>query len=102
MSAGGGTGSVKDRMALSTVEGAEGRDELVPGDRVVEYTGGSTGSSLAMAREIIDDIGPEIDAYVMAIIADSGLRYSNGDLYRWRFSAFRTGGRSIPTGRGRS
>ncbi len=42
------TGSMKDRMALSMIEGAESRDELVPGGRVVEYTGGSTGSSLAM------------------------------------------------------
>lgn len=42
------TGSMKDRMALSMVEGAEQRGELRPGMRVVEYTGGSTGSSLAM------------------------------------------------------
>jgi cysteine synthase len=42
------TGSIKDRMALSMVEGAERRGELRPGGRVVEYTGGSTGSSLAM------------------------------------------------------
>ncbi len=42
------TGSMKDRMALSMIEGAEERGELMPGGRVVEYTGGSTGSSLAM------------------------------------------------------
>ena len=42
------TGSMKDRMALSMVEGAERRGDLRPGDRVVEYTGGSTGSSLAL------------------------------------------------------
>ncbi len=42
------TGSMKDRMALSMIEGAEARGELRPGYRVVEYTGGSTGSSLAM------------------------------------------------------
>ncbi|MDX1659696.1 MAG: cysteine synthase family protein [Nitriliruptorales bacterium] len=42
------TGSMKDRMALSMIEGAERRGELGPGGRVVEYTGGSTGSSLAM------------------------------------------------------
>lgn len=42
------TGSMKDRMALSMVEGAEKRGQLKPQDRVVEYTGGSTGSSLAM------------------------------------------------------
>ncbi|MPZ93281.1 MAG: pyridoxal-phosphate dependent enzyme [Actinobacteria bacterium] len=42
------TGSMKDRMALSMVEGAEQRGLLQPGNRVVEYTGGSTGSSLAL------------------------------------------------------
>jgi len=42
------TGSYKDRMALAMIEGAERRGSLRPGMRVVEYTGGSTGSSLAM------------------------------------------------------
>ena len=42
------TGSYKDRMALSMIEGAERRGTLRPGMKVVEYTGGSTGSSLAM------------------------------------------------------
>lgn len=42
------TGSMKDRMALSMIEGAERRGELKKGGTVVEYTGGSTGSSLAM------------------------------------------------------
>src|SRR5438105_4825779 len=42
------TGSYKDRMALAMIEGAEARRELRPGMRVVEWTGGSTGSSLAM------------------------------------------------------
>ncbi|HYF32969.1 MAG TPA: cysteine synthase family protein [Chitinophagaceae bacterium] len=42
------TGSMKDRMALSMVEGAEKRGQLKPGGKVVDYTGGSTGSSLAM------------------------------------------------------
>jgi len=42
------TGSYKDRMALSTIEGAEHKGALRPGMRVVEYTGGSTGSSLAL------------------------------------------------------
>ena len=42
------TGSLKDRMALSMVEGAERRGDLQPEGRVVDYTGGSTGSSLAM------------------------------------------------------
>ena len=42
------TGSMKDRMALSMIEGAERGAGWKPGGRVVEYTGGSTGSSLAM------------------------------------------------------
>jgi cysteine synthase A len=42
------TGSYKDRMALAMIEGAEKRGALKPGMRVVEFTGGSTGSSLAM------------------------------------------------------
>src|SRR5689334_5515976 len=42
------TGSYKDRMALAMIEGAERRGILRPGVRVVEFTGGSTGSSLAM------------------------------------------------------
>lgn len=41
------TGSYKDRMALAMIEQAEKRGDLRPGMSVVEYTGGSTGSSLA-------------------------------------------------------
>ena len=41
------TGSYKDRMALAMVRGAERDGRLAPGQAVVEYTGGSTGSSLA-------------------------------------------------------
>jgi cysteine synthase A len=41
------TGSYKDRMALAMIEGAERAGRLAPGQTVVEYTGGSTGSSLA-------------------------------------------------------
>ena len=42
------TGSYKDRMALAMIEAAEARGTLKPGMRVVEFTGGSTGSSLGM------------------------------------------------------
>ena len=41
------TGSYKDRMALAIIDGAQRRGALRPGQRVVEFTGGSTGSSLA-------------------------------------------------------
>jgi cysteine synthase A len=46
------TGSYKDRMALAMIEGAEARGTLRPGQTVVEYTGGSTGSSLAFVCSI--------------------------------------------------
>lgn len=41
------TGSMKDRMALAMVTAAEKDGRLQPGGTVVEYTGGSTGVSLA-------------------------------------------------------
>jgi cysteine synthase len=42
------TGSLKDRMALSVVDRALTDGRLAPGDTVVEYSGGSTGTSLAL------------------------------------------------------
>jgi cysteine synthase A len=42
------TGSMKDRMALAMIAGAERDGLLAPGDTVVEYTGGSTGPALAL------------------------------------------------------
>lgn len=42
------TGSMKDRMALAMVEAAETDGRLRPGGTIVEYTGGSTGVSLAL------------------------------------------------------
>jgi len=42
------TGSMKDRMAQAVISRAEGDGRLKPGDTVVEYTGGSTGTSLAL------------------------------------------------------
>jgi cysteine synthase len=48
LESGNPTGSMKDRMALAMIEGAEARGALRPGMRVVEFTGGSTGSSLAL------------------------------------------------------
>src|SRR5512132_2928512 len=41
------TGSVKDRMAHAVIARAEEDGRLKPGDTVIEYTGGSTGASLA-------------------------------------------------------
>jgi cysteine synthase len=42
------TGSMKDRMALAMIEGAEREGRISAGDTVVEYTGGSTGPALAL------------------------------------------------------
>ena len=42
------TGSMKDRMARAVIARAEERGKLAPGGTVVEYTGGSTGASLAL------------------------------------------------------
>src|SRR6476620_2645910 len=57
------SGSMKDRMALAMIEGAERDGLLAKGDTVVEYTGGSTGPALALvcrakgyrARIVISD-----------------------------------------------
>jgi len=42
------TGSMKDRMAKAVIEAAEASGRLRRGNTVVEYTGGSTGISLAL------------------------------------------------------
>ena len=42
------TGSMKDRMAVAVISRAEEDGRLSPGDTIVEYTGGSTGASLAL------------------------------------------------------
>lgn len=59
------TGSMKDRMALGLVEPAEAQGELRPGMRVVELTGGSTGSSLAMV------LGPK--GYEMTFVTSDAI-----------------------------
>jgi len=42
------TGSMKDRMAQAAISRAEADGRLAPGATIVEYTGGSTGASLAL------------------------------------------------------
>lgn len=70
------TGSYKDRMALAMIEGAEARGELRPGMTVVEYTGGSTGSSLAFVCAV-----KGYRFTVVTVAVDTGLKYLDGDLY---------------------
>ena len=46
------TGSMKDRMALAMIAAAEADGRLKPGGGIVEYTGGSTGVSLALVAAV--------------------------------------------------
>ncbi|MFC7071514.1 PLP-dependent cysteine synthase family protein [Halovenus rubra] len=47
------TGSLKDRMALAMIDAARRRGDLEAGEPVVEFTGGSTGSSLAFVCAVL-------------------------------------------------
>lgn len=47
------TGSFKDRMAVSVLGRAMERGDLHPGNRVIEYTGGSTGTALAFVSAVL-------------------------------------------------
>ncbi|HEV3477988.1 MAG TPA: pyridoxal-phosphate dependent enzyme, partial [Gaiellaceae bacterium] len=67
------TGSMKDPMALSMIEGAERDGRIAPGATIVEYTGGSTGPALALvcrakgyvARIVISDCFSEERMHLM-------------------------------------
>lgn len=65
------TGSYKDRMAISLIDRALERGDLRPGDRVVEYTGGSTGTSLAFvaARHGLGMLAVSSDAFAPVKLA---------------------------------
>ena len=47
------TGSYKDRMAISVVSAALERGDVLPGETVVEFTGGSTGTALAFVCGVL-------------------------------------------------
>ncbi len=53
LESGNPTGSYKDRMAVSVLTQAMLRGELYPGDNVIEYTGGSTGTALAFVSSVL-------------------------------------------------
>lgn len=73
------SGSVKDRIALAMVRGAEARGELKPGGRIVECTSGNTGAGLcvvaaclgyAITLVIPDKMSQEKIAVLRALGAD--------------------------------
>ena len=47
------TGSYKDRMAVSVLTAALERGDIAPGDTIVEFTGGSTGTALAFVSAVL-------------------------------------------------
>ncbi len=83
------TGSMKDRMARAAIEAAEQDGRLKPGSTVVEYTGGTTGISLAFVCAIkgykikivsSDVFGPEKIQNMEAFGAQVELVHSHGGI----------------------
>jgi cysteine synthase len=83
------TGSMKDRMAQAVISRAEETGRLGHGDTVIEYTGGSTGASLALVCaakgykiHIVssDAFSPEKLDQMMALGAELTLVPSEGGL----------------------
>jgi len=81
------TGSMKDRMARAAIESAEQNGRLLPGGTVVEYTGGTTGVSLAFVCaakgykiKIVfsDAFSPEKEQMMRAFGADVSIVPSHG------------------------
>ncbi len=83
------TGSMKDRAARAMISKAEEDGRLRPGDTVVEYTGGSTGISLALIcaakgyrlRIVTSDaFSPDKLKHMSALGAELTLIHSEGGL----------------------
>ena len=81
------TGSLKDRMAEAVIARAEEDGRLRPGSTVIEYTGGSTGTSLALVcaarghriRIVTSDaFSPEKRDHMAALGAELTIVPSNG------------------------
>ncbi len=83
------TGSMKDRVALAMIDAAQRDGRLKPGGTVVEYTGGSTGTSLALVcaargyrlRLVTSNaFSAEKRAHMAALGAEIALVHSEGGL----------------------
>jgi cysteine synthase A len=83
------SGSIKDRMAQSVLSRAQADGRLQPGGTVVEYTGGSTGTSLALVCAAMgyririvtsDAFSPEKRDHMAALGAELTLVPSEGGL----------------------
>ena len=67
-------GSVKDRPALSMIEGAEKRGDIRPGDTLIEPTSGNTGIALAMVAAM--------KGYRMILVMPEHLSVERGQVMR--------------------
>ena len=104
------TGSVKDRMALAMVAEARRRGDLEPSHPVVEFTGGSTGSSLALVCSVLghpfsvvtaDCVAEEKVASMRALGAELHLiETPGGEPYDGLFDDLRDRAREIESERG--
>lgn len=65
------TGSYKDRVALGVIKKAMARGDLKAGDRICEYTGGSTGTSIAFVSSVL---GLKFTAVSSSVFASSKLQ----------------------------
>lgn len=74
------TGSYKDRMALSIVRSAMERGELRAGERVVEYTGGSTGMALSFVCAVTGLKFAAVSSDAFAASKLAGIRAFGGEL----------------------
>ena len=85
------TGSMKDRMALAMIEAAEKDGRLKRGGNVVEYTGGSTGVSLALICGV--------KGYPLHIVTSDALSLEKQDHMRALFTISQPGlARTSPPG----
>ena len=69
------TGSIKDRIALAMIEGAEREGKLNPGDMIVEPTSGNTGIALAFIARLKN--------YPLTIVMPEQMSEERKQILRW-------------------